>query len=191
MLNSLHHCMLENHDASKMLPWHPAGWATLPEYCKKHIGPLGRKSTHGNRVRVSLYKSVWKKRCLCIFKRTLRRKCLLLAKACLLQCFSSKSARLVQGAHCRLLKHTNYCSVHCGNTNIILTSQVLTFSFFTPFLSLSFFSCASILFIFYVLKSRKIKTTDLKDRGGKGKKKSPNRFNVKCSEILSVMKIPV
>lgn len=175
--------MLENHDASKTLPWHLASWATLPEYCKKHIGPFGRKLTHRNRVRDSLYKSAWKKRCQCIFKRTLRRKCLLLARACLLQCFSRNSAWLVPGAHWRLLKHAN--SLHCGNTNIILTSQVLTFSFFAPF-----FSCPSTLFLFYVLKCRKIKTTDPKYSGGK-KKKSPYRFNVKCSEILSVMKSPV
>ena len=133
------------------------GHLTLP--CKKHIGLFRRKLTHRNRVRGSLYKSARKKRCQCIFKRTLRRKCLLLARACLLQCFSRNSAWLVPGAHWRLPKHAN--SLHCGNTNIILTSQVLTFSFF---------SCPSTLFLFYVLKCRKVESTDPKYSRGKKKK---------------------
>lgn len=170
MQNSLHHYMLENHDASKMLPWHQASWATLPEYCKKHIGPFGRTSTHGNRVRVGLCKSVWMKRCQCIFNRTLRRKCLLLAKACLVQCFSRESARLVPGAHCRLLKHVNslLSALWEHKYNPDLTSSDFLFLHTFPFLIFLFLCFHS--FIFCVLKSRKVKTTDLKYRGGKEKK---------------------
>lgn len=159
--------MLENHDASKTLPCHPASWATLPEYCKKHIGPFGRKSTHRNRVRVSLYKSAWKKRCRCIFRRTLWKKCLLLAKACLLQCFSSESAWFVYwagstlqctGARSALWEHKSW-----PHKFWLSLSSHLPF----PYLS---FSCASTLFLLYVLKCRKVETTHLKYKGGKKKK---------------------